>query len=36
LTSTGTFTPEGSIGFTNTNKTTTVSKAASGEATYTP
>ena len=33
--STGTFTPSGSISFTNTNKTATVSKT-SGTATYTP
>ena len=32
----GTFTPAGSISFTNTNTTATVSKAASGTATYTP
>lgn len=35
-TSTGKFTPEGSVEFTNTNKTATVSKASSGTATYTP
>lgn len=34
--STGTFTPSGSVSFTNTNKTATVSKAVSGDATYTP
>ena len=34
--STGKFTPAGSISFTNTNKTATVSKAVSGTATYTP
>lgn len=34
-TSTGKFTPEGSVGLTTTNKTTTVSKTT-GEATYTP
>lgn len=36
MTSTGTFTPAGSVSFTNGNKTATVSAAASGEATYTP
>ena len=36
MTSTGTFTPEGSVSFTNSNQTTTVSKASSGTATYTP
>lgn len=35
-TSTGTFTPEGSVSLTNTNQTATVSKASSGTATYTP
>ena len=35
-TSTGAFTPEGSVTFTNTNQTTTVSQASSGTATYTP
>lgn len=36
LTSTGKFTPEGSVSLSTTNKTATVSKASSGEATYTP
>lgn len=36
MTSTGEFTPAGSISFTNSNKTATVSKASSGTATYTP
>lgn len=36
MTSTGSFTPEGNIAFTNTNKTATVSKASSGTVTYTP
>lgn len=36
MTSTGKFTPEGSINFSNTNTTATVSAAASGVATYTP
>jgi hypothetical protein len=36
MTSTGKFTPAGSVSFTNGNKTATVSAAASGEATYTP
>lgn len=35
-TSTGSYTPEGSISFSNTNKTATVSAASSGTATYTP
>ena len=35
LTSTGTFTPSGTINFSNTNRTTTVSKTT-GTATYTP
>mgnify|MGYP007012479385 CR=1 FL=1 len=33
---TGDYTPSGSVSLTNSNQTTTVSKAASGEATYTP
>ena len=36
MTSTGTFTPAGSVSLTETNKTATVSKASSGTATYTP
>lgn len=36
MTSTGTFTPEGSVSFTNSNQTATVAPAGSGEATYTP
>ena len=36
MTSTGTFTPAGSVSFTNGNKTATVSPASSGDATYTP
>ena len=36
MTSTGTFTPSGSVSLTNTNQTATVSKATSGTATYTP
>ena len=36
MTSTGKFTPAGSVSFTNGNKTATVSAATSGEATYTP
>lgn len=36
MTSTGAFTPEGTVSFTNENKTATVSKASSGTATYTP
>ena len=36
MTSTGTFTPSGSVNLTNTNQTATVSKASSGTATYTP
>lgn len=36
MTSTGSFTPEGTVSFTNENKTATVSKASSGTATYTP
>jgi len=36
LSSTGNYTPTGSIGLTNTNKNTTVSAAASGAVTYTP
>lgn len=36
MSSTGTFTPAGSVSLTNTNKTATVSAASSGEATYTP
>lgn len=36
MTATGKFTPEGSINFSNTNTTATVSAAASGTATYTP
>lgn len=35
-TSSGKFTPEGTVGLTNTNKTAEVSKASSGAATYTP
>lgn len=35
-TSTGKFTPSGQVNLTKTNKTATVSKAASGDATYTP
>lgn len=35
-TSSGSFTPEGSVSFTNSNQTATVSKATSGTATYTP
>ena len=34
MTSTGAFTPEGSVSFTNSNKTATVAPAGSGEATY--
>lgn len=36
MTSTGKFTPAGSVSLSNTNQTTTVSKASSGTATYTP
>ena len=36
MTSTGTFTPAGSVSLTNTNQTATVSPADSGAATYTP
>ena len=36
MTSTGKFTPAGSVSFTNSNKTATVSPASSGDATYTP
>ena len=36
MTSTGSFTPSGSVSLTTENKTATVSKAASGTATYTP
>lgn len=36
MTSSGKFTPEGSVSFSNTNKTATVSAASSGTATYTP
>lgn len=36
INSTGKFTPSGSVGLTNTNKTATVSAATSGEVTYTP
>ena len=36
LSSSGSFTPDGSVSFTNQNVTTTVSKALSGETTYTP
>ena len=36
INSSGTYTPAGSISLTNSNKTATVSKAASGDATYTP
>ena len=36
MTATGTYTPAGSVSLSNTNKTTTVSKASSGDATYTP
>lgn len=36
MTSTGKFTPSGNVSFTNTNQTTTVSKASTGDATYTP
>lgn len=36
MTSTGKFTPAGSVSFTNGNKTATVAPASSGEATYTP
>lgn len=36
MTSTGTFTPSGSVSLTNGNKTATVAPAASGEVTYTP
>lgn len=36
MSSTGKFTPEGSVALTNTNQTATVSKASSGTATYTP
>ena len=36
INSTGTFTPSGSVGLTNTNKTATVSAASSGDVTYTP
>lgn len=35
-TSTGTFTPSGSVSFTNSNQTATVSAADSGDATFTP
>lgn len=36
MTSTGSFTPAGSVSLTNSNQTVTVSKASSGTATYTP
>jgi len=36
MSSTGSFTPNGDVSFTNKNVTATVSKAASGTATYTP
>ena len=36
MTSTGTFTPSGSVSLTNSNQTATVSPASSGTATYTP
>ena len=36
MTSTGKFTPSGSVSLTNSNTTATVSAASSGEATYTP
>ena len=36
MTSTGTFTPSGSVNLTNSNQTATVSPASSGTATYTP
>ena len=36
VTASGTYTPTGSVGLTNSNKTTTVSAAASGEVTFTP
>lgn len=36
INSSGTYTPAGSVGLTTTNKTATVSAAASGDATYTP
>lgn len=36
MTSTGTFTPSGSVSLTNSNQTATVSPAGSGTATYTP
>ena len=36
MTSSGKFTPAGSVGLTTSNKTATVSAATSGEATYTP
>ena len=36
MTSTGKFTPAGSVGLTTSNKTATVSAASSGDATYTP
>ena len=36
MTSTGRFTPGGSVALSNTNQTATVSKASSGTATYTP
>lgn len=36
MTSTGVFTPEGSVSLTNTNQTVTVSKASSGTTTFTP
>lgn len=36
MTSTGTFTPSGSVSLTNSNQTVAVSKAASGTTTYTP
>ena len=36
MTSTGSFTPAGSVALTNSNKTATVSPASSGTATYTP
>lgn len=36
MTSTGTFTPEGSVSLTNSNTTATVSPAGSGTVTYTP
>ena len=36
MTSTGSYTPAGSVSLSNTNKTATVAPAGSGEATYTP